>query len=57
MTTILRAATISDAAAIQAIYTPIVESTAISFEEEVPGVEEMARRIETYSQTHPYLVA
>ena len=57
MTTILRAATISDAAAIQAIYTPIVESTAISFEEEVPSVEEMARRIETYSQTHPYLVA
>ncbi|MCR9175100.1 MAG: GNAT family N-acetyltransferase [Alphaproteobacteria bacterium] len=57
MTTILRAATVSDAAAIQAIYAPIVETTAISFEEDVPSVEEMARRIETYSQTHPYLVA
>lgn len=57
MTTILRAATVSDAAAIQAIYAPIVETTAISFEEDVPSVEEMARRLETYSQTHPYLVA
>ena len=57
MTATLRAATVSDAAAIQAIYAPIVETTAISFEEDVPSVEEMARRIATYSQTHPYLVA
>ena len=57
MTTTLRAATVSDAAAIQAIYAPIVETTAISFEDVAPTVEEMARRIETYSQTHPYLVA
>lgn len=46
-----------DAAACAAIYAPAVEGSHISFEEEVPGVEEMARRIRAYAATHSWLVA
>jgi phosphinothricin acetyltransferase len=53
----IRPATAADAEAIQRIYAPIVEKTAISFEYEPPSVEEMAARIASTSQTHPYLVA
>ncbi len=54
----IRGATEADAAAIQAIYGPIVRETAISFELEEPTVEEMARRIRTtLDQGYPYLVA
>lgn len=48
---------ISDTQAILSIYGPYVEKTAISFEIEVPSVDEMANRITKYTQTHPYLVA
>ena len=57
MTVTLRTATASDAVAIQAIYAPIVETTAISFEDTAPTVEEMAGRIETFLKAYPYLVA
>jgi phosphinothricin acetyltransferase len=53
----IRKATAADAAAVQAIYAPIVEHTAISFEEEPPTTAEMARRIADYSATHAFLVA
>ena len=53
----VRSASMQDAAAIQAIYAPIVERTAISFEDEPPAVEEMARRIVHTLQAYPYLVA
>lgn len=53
----IRAATIDDAAAIQRIYAPIVAETAISFEEVPPTVEEMAARIASTVEKHPYLVA
>ena len=53
----IRTATPADAEVIQRIYAPIVANTAISFEEELPSVAEMARRISSTSQTHPYLVA
>jgi L-amino acid N-acyltransferase YncA len=53
----IRSATTNDAAAIQAIYAPIVTNTAISFEEVPPTVDEMAQRIQTTLQSHPYLVA
>jgi L-amino acid N-acyltransferase YncA len=46
-----------DAAAIAAIYAPIVSHTHISFEEQPPSVEEMAGRIAAVSATYPYLVA
>ncbi|MCF5710535.1 GNAT family N-acetyltransferase [Pseudomonas syringae] len=55
--TTVRIAQISDAQAIQAIYAPMVERTAISFELEPPTVEEMAKRIGTILPTYPYLVA
>lgn len=46
-----------DAAACAAIYAPHVESSAVSFEEEVPGAEAMAGRIERYGASHSWLVA
>jgi L-amino acid N-acyltransferase YncA len=46
-----------DAAACAAIYAPHVESSAVSFEEEVPGAGEMATRIERYGASHAWLVA
>ena len=55
--TTVRIAQISDAQAIQAIYAPMVEHTAISFELEPPTVEEMAKRIGSTLPTYPYLVA
>jgi phosphinothricin acetyltransferase len=53
----IRSATAADAAAILAIYAPIVRDTIISFETEVPTVHEIADRIDTTLKTHPYLVA
>ena len=53
----VRHATTSDAAAIAAIYAPIVEGTAISFEEVAPVADEMAQRITATQERFPYLVA
>jgi L-amino acid N-acyltransferase YncA len=53
----IRIATLADAAAIQAIYAPMVEHTTISFELEPPTVEQMAQRIEATLDQYPYLVA
>jgi L-amino acid N-acyltransferase YncA len=52
----IRIATPADAAAIQAIYAPYVAESAISFETEVPSVDEMARRITRISEKFPWLV-
>ena len=52
----IRAATPDDAAAIHAIYAPVVIETAISFELEPPSVEELGRRIENTLNTLPWLV-
>lgn len=46
-----------DAAACAAIYAPHVERSPVSFEEAVPGAEEMAARIERYRASHAWLVA
>lgn len=46
-----------DAAACAAIYAPIVEGSATSFEERAPDAAELARRIESVAATHPWLVA
>jgi len=54
---IVRDAAATDATAILAIYGPIVEHTAISFEEVPPTTQEMQQRIAATSRTHPYLVA
>lgn len=50
----IREARSSDAAAIAAIYAPIVTDTIISFEEEPPSPDEIAERI---SASHVWLVA
>lgn len=52
----IRTATPQDAAAVQAIYAPIVLHTPISFEVEPPTVAEMARRITTTLARHPWFV-
>jgi L-amino acid N-acyltransferase YncA len=46
-----------DARACAAIYGPYVREGAVSFEDEAPGADEMARRIERIGATHPWLVA
>jgi L-amino acid N-acyltransferase YncA len=53
----IRPAERRDAAAIAAIYAPIVRDTAISFETEPPTPETMAERIKTTQLRHPWLVA
>jgi len=52
----VRIATAADATGIQAIYAPIVRETAISFEEAVPSITEMADRIRTTLPMFPYFV-
>lgn len=46
----------TDAPAIQAIYAPIVRDTPISFELEVPSVEEMLSRMEKVLESRPWLI-
>jgi len=45
-----------DAKALLEIYAPFVRDTAISFEYEVPSLQEFSNRIENISQKFPYLV-
>ena len=52
----IRLATADDAAALSEIYSYYVRSTAVTFEVEPPTADEVARRIESYSQKYPYLV-
>jgi phosphinothricin acetyltransferase len=52
----IRTARPDDAAAIAAIYAPIVSDTAISFELEAPDVNEMRRRITATLPLRPWLV-
>src|SRR3954463_7042301 len=54
---VIRPALPDDAPGVQAIYAPIVEHTVISFEVDVPPVEEMRRRIEYTVPQLPWLVA
>jgi len=44
----IRLATLSDATTLLAIYAPYVENTAITFEYEVPTIEDFANRIEKH---------
>jgi L-amino acid N-acyltransferase YncA len=56
-TTIVRRVRPSDAAAIAAIYAPIVERSIISFEEVAPTSAGIRERIEAVAETWPWLVA
>lgn len=53
----IRTAQISDAEELLAIYKPYIENTAITFEYNVPNVEEFANRIKTTLKKYPYIVA
>lgn len=53
----IRPVKLSDAKAIQSIYAPYVEKTAITFEYEVPSVQEFENRINKTLENYPYLVA
>lgn len=53
----IRMATKADAKEILEIYAPYVKDTAISFEYDVPSVEEFAERINNTLKKYPYIVA
>ncbi len=53
----IRPATPEDAPALLAIYAPYVRETAITFEYEVPSLEEFAGRIRRTLERYPYLAA
>ena len=53
----IRSAAPEDAEALLSIYAPYVKHTAITFEYEVPSVEEFRKRIAHTLQHYPYLVA
>lgn len=54
---IIRTACLEDASEILEIYRPYVEKTAITFEYEVPDLEEFKERMRKTLKEHPYLVA
>ncbi len=53
----IRLAKPSDARSLLDIYAPYVENTAITFEYEVPTIEDFANRVEKTLEKYPYLVA
>lgn len=53
----IRTARVEDAKELLAIYTPYVLETAITFETEVPSLEEFEHRITDTQASYPYLVA
>ena len=53
----IRMATVEDAPALLDIYAPYVKNTAITFEYEVPSLEEFRERIRHTLEKYPYLVA
>lgn len=54
---IIRKVRLEDAEALLSIYAPYVRNTAISFEYEVPTLEEFIGRIKNISSRYPYLVS
>jgi len=57
MSFLIRVASIGDASAIAAIYAPYVESLSVSFEQRAPTAKEIVRRIESVTETYPWLIA
>jgi len=56
MAATIRLATAEDAGAVAAIYAPFCLTNVVSFEEDAPSPEEMARRIERITEQFPWLV-
>ena len=55
MNMLIRPATLDDAPAILKIYTPYINNTVITFETEVPTIEEFKARIETIKSRYPFV--
>lgn len=53
----IRSASVRDAQSLLKIYAPYVENTAITFEYEVPSIEEFAGRVRQVQKRYPFLVA
>lgn len=53
----IRTVQVSDAAQLLSIYTPYVKNTAITFEYDVPSIEDFSSRIEHTLKKYPYIVA
>ncbi len=53
----LRPVTVADAAELVSIYAPYVQQTAVTYEYEVPSVEEFRGRIANTIRKYPYLAA
>ncbi len=53
----IRLATVNDAEELLRIYSPYVENTAVSFEYDVPSIDDFRNRIENTLMNYPYLVA
>ena len=53
----IEAVSIEDVESLLAIYAYYVEKTAVSFEYEVPSVDEFERRIQDISAKYPYINA
>lgn len=53
----IRTASIADAKELLKIYTPYVEKTAITFEYDVPTLEEFTTRINCTLKKYPYILA
>lgn len=54
---ILRPVIVADAAELVSIYAPYVQETAVTYEYEVPSVEEFQGRIANTTKNYPYLAA
>lgn len=52
----IRTATIKDAARILEIYVPFVKDTSVSFETEIPSLQEMQNRISETTEKFPWLI-
>jgi phosphinothricin acetyltransferase len=53
----IRLAAVGDASALLEIYAPYVTDTAITFEYDIPSLEEFENRMQTIQAKYPYLVA
>ena len=54
---IIRDATVNDIEAMLNVYAPYVENTAVSFEYEVPSIDEFRSRFEKITKKYPYFLA
>ena len=54
---IIRDATVNDIESLLSVYAPYVENTAVSFEYDVPAIDEFRSRFEKITKKYPYFLA